>query len=88
MDFLILGVLELINIKKFNKMNNNEKKIPPVFEFIFKNFGWYLVFSLLYLNTNPVEWWLVQNIWGRVIILFIELSIISSIYYQDDTPSE
>ena len=69
-------------------MENNEKKIPSVVEFIFKNIGWYLVFSLLYLNTNPLEWWLVQNIWGRVIILFIELSIISSIYYQDDTPSE
>lgn len=53
-------------------------------ELIFKNLFWYLVFSAIYANTNPLEWWIVQNMWGRVILVLLEFGIISSIFSDED----
>ncbi len=53
-------------------------------ELIFKNLFWYLVFSAIYANTNPLEWWIVQNLWGRVILVLLEFGIISSIFNDDE----
>ena len=53
-------------------------------ELIFKNLFWYLVFSAIYANTNPLEWWMVQNVWGRVILVLLEFGIISSIFNDDE----
>jgi len=48
-------------------------------ELIFKNLFWYLVFSAIYANTNPLEWWMVQNVWGRTLLVLLEFAIIASI---------
>lgn len=40
---------------------------------------WYLVFSFIEMDWNPMHWWLVTSFWGRIIIIVIELSIISNI---------
>ena len=53
-------------------------------ELIFKNLFWYLVFSAIYANTNPLEWWIVQNLWGRVILVLLEFGIIASIFNDDE----
>ena len=53
-------------------------------ELIFENLFWYLVFSAIYANTNPLEWWIVQNMWGRVILVLLEFGIISSIFSDED----
>ena len=53
-------------------------------ELIFKNLFWYFVFSAIYANTNPFEWWMVQNVWGRVILVLLEFGIISSIFNDDE----
>ena len=49
-------------------------------ELIFKNLFWYLIFAVVYAEVNPHEWWIVQNIWGRVILIFLEIGILSSIF--------
>jgi hypothetical protein len=52
-------------------------------ELIFKNLFWYLVFSAIYANTNPLEWWMVQNVWGRTLLVLLEFGIIASIFNDD-----
>lgn len=49
-------------------------------ELIFKNLFWYLIFSFIYNNINPSEWWMCQNIWGRIILVFLEMGILASIF--------
>jgi len=41
-------------------------------EFIVLNIFWYLIFSLIYWDINATNWWLTQNIWGRVILVLME----------------
>jgi hypothetical protein len=45
---------------------------------ITNNIIWYLIFSLIYWNLNPLNWWLVTSIWGRVILIFLEYGLIMS----------
>ncbi len=52
-------------------------------ELIFKNLFWYLVFSAIYANTNPSEWWMVQNMWGRTLLVLLEFGIIASIFSDE-----
>lgn len=57
-----------------------EKKTPlglKIIELIVFHFVWYLILSLIYFNFNPFSWWLFTNIWGRVIFIFLEISIIN-----------
>jgi|APGre2960657468_1045069.scaffolds.fasta_scaffold708161_1 hypothetical protein len=62
----------------------NLKTDKPIFlvlvELFFKHLFWYLVFSVVYFNINPEEWWVVQNVWGRIILLLIEMGILSSTF--------
>ena len=37
-----------------------------------------LVFSLIYFDFNPLNWWLVTSIWGRIILLILEYGVIMS----------
>ena len=62
------------------KLETN-KPVGIVFtELIFKNLFWYLVFSAIYANTNPLDWWMVQNMWGRLILVILEFGIITSTF--------
>jgi len=66
-------------------MSLDKEKKPlglKITQFITTNFFWYLIFSLIYLNWNPKEWWLIENIWGRVIIVFLELSFFYSSFKE------
>jgi len=55
-------------------LDNEEKPLGLKFiQFITTNVFWYLVFSLIYWNIDCREWWLTQSVWGRTIIIFLEL---------------
>ena len=62
----------------------NLKTDNPIFlvlvELLFKNLFWYLIFSVIYFKINPEEWWVVQNVWGRIILLLIEMGILTSTF--------
>ena len=53
-------------------------------ELIFKNLFWFLIFSAIYANINPLEWWLTQNVWGRVLLVLLELGILTSTFYEHE----
>jgi hypothetical protein len=55
------------------------KIVRQLTEFILSNVFWYLFFSFLYFDMNPLNWWLTQSVWGRVIVVFIEATIIARI---------
>jgi len=57
-------------------MSSDKEKDPiglKITKFIVSNIFWYLVFSLIYLNIDPKEWWLTQSVWGRVVLILFEL---------------
>jgi hypothetical protein len=54
-------------------------------ELIFKNLFWFLIFSAIYANINPLEWWITQNVWGRVLLVFLELGILTSIFSENES---
>ncbi len=66
----------------------NLKTTKPVhfvfMELIFKNLFWYLVFSIIYFDTNPMNRWKVTSIWGRGILVFLELGILTSTFNDGD----
>ena len=59
-----------------------DKKEKPlglkITELIVFNFVWYSIFSLIYFDLNPLNWWLFTSIWGRVILIALEYGIIMS----------
>ena len=46
------------------KMETDKPTGVVLTELVFKNLFWYLIFSAIYANINPMEWWLTQNVWG------------------------
>ena len=54
-------------------------------ELIFKNLFWFLIFSAIYANINPLEWWITENVWGRVLLVFLELGILTSIFSENES---
>ncbi len=60
---------------------DNENKKPlglMLSNFITTNVIWYLIFSLIYWNFNPLNWWLLTSVWGRVILIILEYGTIMS----------
>jgi len=46
--------------------------------FISANILWYFILSFLHFNLNILEWWAINNFFGRILLTFLELSIIFS----------
>jgi hypothetical protein len=62
-------------------MMKNKKLFFPLFlEFVLKNLMAYLILSLVYLDFNLTNWWLIQNVWGRLIIIILELGTIGNTF--------
>jgi len=62
-----------------------ETQKPPsqvLTELFFKNLFWYFIFSLIYFDSNPLNWWMFQSVWGRLIIVILELGIITSTFNE------
>jgi hypothetical protein len=66
------------------KMETDKPTAVVIMELIFKNLFWYLIFSAIYANINPQEWWLIQNMWGRVLLVILELGILTSTFSDDE----
>ena len=60
-------------------MRDRKKILPVTLEFIFRNVFFYLIFSLIYLDFNVSNWWLIQNPWGRLIIIIFELGLLNMV---------
>ena len=64
-------------------LDNEEKPIGlKITQFITTNIFWYLIFSMIYWNINCTEWWLIKSVWGRVIIIFLELTLYYSLFKE------
>ena len=66
------------------KMETDKPTGLVLTELVFKNIFWYLIFSAIYANINPQEWWLTQNMWGRVLLVILELGILTSTFSDDE----
>ena len=66
------------------KMETYKPTSVVITEIVFKNLFWYLIFPAIYANINPQEWWLTQNMWGRVILVVLELGILTSTFSEDE----
>jgi hypothetical protein len=55
--------------------------------FIVSNVVWYLIFSLIYLNMDPREWWLIQSVWGRAVLILLELILYGRSFSEDNRKS-
>ena len=53
-------------------------------ELVFKNLFLFFIFSTIYANINPLEWWLTQNVWGRVLLVILELGILTSTFSENE----
>ena len=59
-----------------------DKNIPmglKIKHFLILNVCWYLIFSIIYWDFDCSKWWLIQNVWGRVILVVLELTFINSV---------
>jgi hypothetical protein len=64
-------------------LDKQEKPLGlKITNFITTNLIWYLIFSLIYWDYTFTNWWLIQNAWGRLILLFLEYSIIISSFNE------
>ena len=65
-----------------------DKKEKPlglkIIHFIVNNIFWYLIFSLIYFNIDCREWWLVKSMWGRTILILLELMIYYSTFNKKE----
>jgi len=61
----------------------DNKPLRQIVEFLLSNLFWYLLFSFMYFDLNPLNWWLIQSVWGRLIVFLIEVSIVSRINRQE-----
>jgi hypothetical protein len=66
-------------------LDKEEKPLGlKITQFITTNVFWYLVFSLIYWNIDCREWWLIQSVWGRTLIIFLELTLYYSTFKKND----
>lgn len=62
----------------------DNKVFRQIVEFVLTNVVWYGVFALIYFDLNPLNWWLFQNLTGRIIIILLQLSIYFRIKKQEE----
>jgi protein-S-isoprenylcysteine O-methyltransferase Ste14 len=62
----------------------DNKVFRQIVEFVLTNVVWYGVFALIYFDLNPLNWWLFQNLAGRIIIILLQLSIYFRIKKQEE----
>jgi len=66
-------------------LDNEEKPLGlKITQFITTNIFWYLIFSMIYWSIDCTEWRLIKSVWGRVIIIFLELTLYYSIFNKKE----
>lgn len=59
-------------------IEKSKNPLMLLLEVLIKNIFWYLIFSLIYFDLNPLNWWLVQSSWGRLLLVILELILINN----------
>ena len=60
-------------------MLSDKKEYPfgvKLIEFLLYNLVWFVIFSTIYWSINPMDWWIVKSIWGRVLLIFLQITLI------------
>lgn len=60
-------------------MKKNKNIHYILLEFLLRNCFIYLVFSLIYLDFNPMNWWLLESVWGRFVLVIFEIILFSGV---------
>ena len=47
-------------------------------KFLSANILWYFILSFIHFDLNIMNWWVVNNVFGRILLTLLELSIIFS----------
>lgn len=47
-------------------------------KFLSANILWYFILAFIHFNLNIMEWWAINNVFGRILLTLLELSIIFS----------
>lgn len=47
-------------------------------KFLSANILWYFILSFIHFDLNIMNWWAVNNVFGRILLTLLELSIIFS----------
>lgn len=55
-----------------------EHNIKVLSKFLSSNILWYFILSFIHFNLNILDWWVINNVFGRILLTFLELSIIFS----------
>lgn len=67
---------------------DSNKNIKPlglkITQFITTNIFWYFLFSFIFWDFNLKNWWLIESIWGRIIIVFLEIMFLFTSFIKDD----
>lgn len=58
----------------------SDKRKEPIWlkfiKFFLYNLVWYIIFSTIYWGLNPMDWWVIQSIWGRLLLIVLEFSLL------------
>jgi hypothetical protein len=54
------------------------KNLVIIVSVILMNLLLYSLTSFIYFDFNPTNWWLIKSMWGRLILIIVELYIIGS----------
>lgn len=52
--------------------------IDLLLRFISANILWYFILSFIHFDLNIMNWWVINNVFGRILLTLLELSIIYS----------
>ena len=59
-------------------MLSDKNNVPfgiKLIEFFLYNIFWFLVFAIIYGGFDITKWWVIENMWGRIILIFLELAL-------------
>ena len=59
-----------------------------IIHFLFLNLFWYLIFGVIYWNFDCSDWELTQTIWGKLVLIFLEISFLYSVNETKEDESE
>ncbi len=48
--------------------------------FLIGNIFWYLIGSFIAFDFNPLNWWVFNNAFGRILIVFLELVLLGGAF--------
>lgn len=53
-----------------------EGSVKLISNFVSANILWYFILAFIHFDLNILDWWIIQNVFGRILLTLLELSII------------